>query len=49
VAPPVQVRGDVLMLTGESIVVKSSERTSTLTLLGKDSTLDPVITVGDRF
>lgn len=46
--PPIQVRGEILMLTGELVVVKSAEGTSILIPLGKDSPLDSSLKVGDR-
>lgn len=45
--PPIQVRGEILMLTGELVVVKSAEGTSILIPLGKDSPLDSSLKVGD--
>jgi hypothetical protein len=45
---PTQVRGEVLMLTGELVVVKSAEGTSILIPLGKDTPLDSSLKVGDR-
>jgi hypothetical protein len=45
--PPPQVRGEVLMLTGELVVVKSAEGTSILIPLGKDTRLDASLKVGD--
>jgi len=46
-APPLQVRGEVLMLTGELVVVKSADGTSILIPLGKDTTVDASLKVGD--
>lgn len=45
--PPPQVRGEVLMLTSELVVVKSAEGTSILIPLGKDTHLDASLKVGD--
>lgn len=44
---PTQVRGEVLMLTSELVVVKSAEGTSILIPLGKDTPLDSSLKVGD--
>ncbi|MBU6432565.1 MAG: hypothetical protein KJS98_04540 [Nitrospirae bacterium] len=46
--PPIQVRGEVQMLTSELVVVKSAEGTSILIPLGKDVPLDSSLKVGDR-
>lgn len=46
--PSTQVRGEVLMLTSELVVVKSAEGTSILIPLGKDTPLDSSLKVGDR-
>jgi hypothetical protein len=47
-SPPAQVRGEVLMLTNELIVVKSADGTSILIPLGKDTTVDASLKVGDH-
>lgn len=47
-APPAQVRGEVLMLTSELIVVKSADGTSILISLGKDTAVDSSLKVGDQ-
>ena len=47
-APQTPVRGELVMLTTELVVVKSVEGTSILLPLGKDTKLDPVLKVGDR-
>ena len=47
-SPLVQVRGEVLMVTSELIVVKSPEGTSILFTVGKDTKLDSTLKVGDR-
>ena len=46
--PLIQTRGEVLMLTGELIVVKSADGTSILIPLDKHTTLDSTVKVGDR-
>lgn len=46
--PPTQVRGEVLMLTSELIVVKSAEGTSILIPLRKYTTVDASLKVGDQ-
>lgn len=46
--PRRQTRGEVLMLTGELIVVKSADGTSILIPLDKHTTLDSTVQVGDR-
>lgn len=46
--PPTQVCGEVLMLTSELVVVKSVEGTSILIPLGKNTSLDTSLKVGDR-
>jgi hypothetical protein len=46
--PQAPVRGEMIMLTTELVVVKSVDGTSTLIPLGKDTTLDPMVKVGDR-
>jgi hypothetical protein len=48
VTPPTQARGEVLMLTSELIVVKSADGTSILIPLGKDTTVDASLKVGDQ-
>lgn len=45
---PIQVRGEVQMLTSELVVVKSAEGTSILIPLGKDAPLDSSLKVDDR-
>ena len=45
---PIQVRGEVQMLTSELVVVKSAEGTSILIPLGKDTPLDSSLKVDDR-
>lgn len=45
---PVQTRGEVLMLTGELIVVKSADGTSILIPLNKNTVLDSTVQVGDH-
>lgn len=42
------VRGEMVMLTTELVVVKSVEGTSILIPLGKDAKFDPTLKVGDR-
>jgi hypothetical protein len=49
VAPPLQVRSDVLMLTSDLIAVKSSDGMSALIPFGKETTVDSGFKVGDRF
>lgn len=44
----VQTRGEVLMLTGELIVVKSPDGASILIPLDKNTALDSTVKVGDR-
>lgn len=46
--PHVQTRGEVLMLTGELIVVKSADGTSILIPLDKNTVLDSTVKVGDH-
>lgn len=46
--PQVQTRGEVLMLTGELIVVKSEDGASILIPLNKNTALDSTVKVGDR-
>lgn len=46
--PPAQVRGEVLMLTTELIVVKSSDGMSILIPLEKEAAVDSTLKVGDR-
>jgi hypothetical protein len=46
--PPTQVRGEVVMLTSELVVVKSSDGTSILISLGKDSIVDASLKVGEQ-
>lgn len=46
--PPTQVRGEVVMLTGELIVVRSADGTSILIPLGKDEVVETSIKVGDQ-
>jgi hypothetical protein len=48
VKPPAQVRGEVLMLTSELIVVQSSDGTSVLIPLEKETVIDSTLKVGDR-
>jgi hypothetical protein len=45
--PLQQVRGEVVMLTTELVVVKSADGTSILIPLGKGTTVDTSIKVGD--
>jgi hypothetical protein len=45
---PAQVRGEVLMLTSELIVVKSSDGTSILIPLEKETAIDSTVKVGDH-
>lgn len=47
-APATQVRGEVLMLTSELVVVKSADGTNILIPLGKDATVDSSLKVGDQ-
>jgi hypothetical protein len=47
-SPPTQVRGEVLMLTSDLVVVKSADGTSILIPLGKDTTVDASLKVGDH-
>ena len=47
-SPLTQVRGEVLMLTSELVVVKSAEGTSTLIPLSKGTPLDLSLKVGDQ-
>lgn len=47
-APQTLVRGEIVMLTTELVVVKSIEGTSILIPLGKNTKLDPMLKVGDR-
>lgn len=42
-----KVRGEILMLTSELMVVKSAEGTSVLIPLDKGTPLDPLLKVGD--
>jgi len=42
-----KARGEILMLTGELMVVKSAEGTSILIPLDKGTPLDPLLKVGD--
>ncbi len=42
------MRGEMVMLTTELVVVKSIEGTSILIPLGKDAKIDPTLKVGDR-
>jgi len=46
--PPAQIRGEVLMLTSELVVVKSADGTSILIPLGKGTTVDTSLKVGDQ-
>lgn len=46
--PMKEIRGEVLMVTAELIVVKSADGTSILIPLGKDSPLDASVKAGDR-
>jgi hypothetical protein len=46
-APAAKVRGEILMLTSELMVVKSAEGTSVLIPLDKGTPLDPLLKVGD--
>jgi hypothetical protein len=46
--PLIQTRGEVLMLTGKLIVVKSADGTSILIPLDKHTTLDSTVKIGDR-
>jgi|CXWL01.1.fsa_nt_gi hypothetical protein len=46
--PPAQVRGEVVMLTNELVVVKSTAGTSILIPLGKDSIVDASLKVGEQ-
>lgn len=46
--PPTQVRGEVVMLTSELIVVRSADGTSILIPLGKDEVVETSIKVGDQ-
>lgn len=48
VSPPVQIHGEVLMLTSEFIIVESAEGTSILIPFGKDTAVDPSLKVGDH-
>lgn len=47
-ATPTEVRGEVLMLTSELVVVKATDGRSILFHLGKDAILDSSIKVADR-
>jgi len=46
--PPTQVRGEVVMLTSELVVVKSTDGTSILIPLGKDAIVDASLKVGEQ-
>jgi hypothetical protein len=46
--PSPQVRGEVMMLTNELVVVKSPEGTSILIPLEKDTPIDSTLKVGDQ-
>jgi len=46
-APAAKMRGEILMLTSELMVVKSAEGTSVLIPLDKGTPLDPLLKVGD--
>ena len=46
--PQMPVRGELVMLKRELIVVKSDEGTSILIPIGKDTELDPALKVGDQ-
>jgi len=48
VKPAAQVRGEVMMLTAELIVVQSSDGTNILIPLEKETTVDSALKVGDR-
>jgi ribosomal protein S1 len=42
------LKGEVLMLTTDLVVVKGTEGTSTLVPLGKEATVDQTLKVGDH-
>lgn len=46
--PPTQVLGEVVMLTSELVVVKSTDGTSILIPLGKDAIVDASLKVGEQ-
>ena len=46
--PPTHVRGEVVTLTNEMVVVKSADGTSILIPLGKDSIVDASLKVGEQ-
>lgn len=46
--PPTQVHGEVVMLTSELVVVKSTDGTSILIPLGKDAIVDASLKVGEQ-
>lgn len=46
--PPTQVRGEVVMLTSELVVVKSADGTNILIPLGKDTIVDASLKVGEQ-
>lgn len=45
--PPVPVRGEIIMLTADLVVVKSTEGTSILIPVGKDTKIDSLLKAGD--
>ncbi len=47
-APQTPVRGEIVLLTAELVVVKSADGTSILIPLGKHATVDRTLKTGDR-